>query len=311
MLPFYSHCKKLMPPVAATELWQVGILHQPIIHVVGGGRLTDAQVTWLPDPGPFRFIADPFGIFHNDRFTVLVEALDYRVKRGVIDYYSYDSTWKLVAQGRALSAPHHLSYPSLLREDGEIYMLPEAHRSGRLTLYRAVRFPDQWEEVAVLLDVPAIDASVVQYQGLWWMFYALPGAAGRAMRELHIAHAPRLGGPWLPHAQNPVRVGLDSSRPGGQPFVHAGSLYLPTQDCLDGYGMAVNLLNIAMLTPQEFGAQVVTHLSPHGLHPDYSQGLHTLSGEGNVTLVDVKRVIYSRGRAWINLKRRVCRLFGF
>lgn len=310
MLPFYSHCKKFMPAATATELWQVGIIHQPVTHIAGGGRLTDGHVTWLPAPGPFRFIADPFGIFHDDRFTVLVEALDYRVKRGVIDYYSYDATWKLVAQGRALATPYHLSYPTLLREDGEIYMLPEAHRSGKLTLYRAVRFPDRWEEAAVLLDIPAIDASVVQYQGLWWMFYALPGPHGRAMRELHIAHAPRLKGPWLPHAQNPVRTGLDSARPGGMPFVHEGSLYVPTQDCVGGYGMAVNLLKIETLTPQEFSARLVTHLTPAGLHPDYAQGLHTLSGEGDVTLVDVKQVVYARGRAWINLQRRVRRLFG-
>ncbi|MEI9904226.1 MAG: hypothetical protein WDN06_09755 [Asticcacaulis sp.] len=44
--------------------------------------------------------------------------------------------------------PYHLSYPSLIRDGGEIYMLPEAHRSGKLTLYRAERFPDRWAPAA-------------------------------------------------------------------------------------------------------------------------------------------------------------------
>ncbi|MEI9904225.1 MAG: hypothetical protein WDN06_09750 [Asticcacaulis sp.] len=52
--------------------------------------LDDAEVTWLAEPGPFRFNADPFGLWHDGLFTVLVEYYDYRDKKGEIHFHSYD-----------------------------------------------------------------------------------------------------------------------------------------------------------------------------------------------------------------------------
>ena len=291
----------------ATDQWHVGVIHAPIARLLDADVLANAQVLWLPDPGNFRFIADPFGVHHDEKFTVFVEALDYRVKRGEIHYYTYDAAWNLADQGIALQMPFHLSYPTIIRDGDEIYMLPEAHKSGKLTLYRAVHFPDRWEPVADLLNLPAIDASVIQYQNRWWMFYALPGANNRALREMHVAYAETLMGPWIPHAENPVRDALDSARPGGLPFVHEGTLYLPTQDCVSDYGAAVNLLRIERLTPENFAATVVSHLSPKNLPSGYRDGLHTLSGEGAVTLIDVKRIQFSYWRYCINFERRVRR----
>ncbi len=288
-----------------TELWQVGIVHASITDLTDPRALKAAEITWLPDTGAFRFNADPFCLCHDEGCTVFVEAYDYRVKLGEIHYYTYDAAWRLIAQGVALRTPFHLSYPFLIRDGGEIYMLPEAHRSGKLTLYRAERFPDRWAPVATLLDIPAIDASVIRYQDRWWMFYALPGKDQRAFRELHIAWADKLTGPWYGHAANPVRVGADASRPGGTPFVRDGVLYMPMQDCRTGYGTQLNLLRIDRLTSDQFTAEIVSTLSPDGIHTDYPDGLHTLSGDGVVALIDVKRNDRTSPRGWVDLQRRI------
>ncbi|HVZ29741.1 MAG TPA: hypothetical protein VG839_05070 [Asticcacaulis sp.] len=293
-----------------TELWQTGIVHAPAARLLDAKALHTAEITWLPDPGPFRFNADPFGVKHDGGFTVMVEALDYRIKRGEIHYYTYNADWSLARRGVALRQPFHLSYPSLIEDGGDIYMLPEASRSGKLTLYRAERFPDRWQPVANLLDIPAIDASVIRHDERWWMFHALPGEDNRAMRELHVVHAPSLKGPWTQHSGNPVRTGLDASRPGGTPFVHEGKLHLPVQDCIGGYGVGLNILRIDDLTPDRFAAEVVSNLSPGRLLAGYNDGLHTLSACGDVTLIDVKRLHASGARAWVDLERRITRAFG-
>ena len=291
-----------------TELWQVGIVHKPVADLLAADALQSAQMTWLPDPGSFRFIADPFGLWHNGRFTVLAEAYDYRNKRGEIHFYEYDAEFKLLRSGAALQKPFHLSYPQIIASDGEIYMLPEAHRSGKLTLYRATRFPDAWEPVADLLEIPAIDASVIQRDGLWWMFYALPGADNRAMRDLHVAWAHTLEGPWTAYSANPVRSDLRSSRPGGQPFIDEGCIHLPVQDCDGGYGKSLHVLRIDRLGPDVFSASIVADMLPGGLLPGYDAGLHTLSMAGEVTLIDVKRLDPSPMRGWIDIQRRFGRL---
>lgn len=51
-----------------------------------------------------------------------------------------------------------------------MYMLPEAFGSGGLRLYRAKRFPLEWELERVLVDRPLVDTSLVEWEGRWWMF---------------------------------------------------------------------------------------------------------------------------------------------
>jgi hypothetical protein len=291
-----------------TDIWQVGIVHAPIARLLEAGSERAAQITWLPAQRDFCFLADPFGLWRGEHLHVFVEAYDYRDKHGVIRRYTYDRNLALRDEGLALRARHHLSYPQIIEDNGEVFMLPEAHHSGKLTLYRARAFPGEWEKVCDLLDVPAVDASVIKHADKWWMFYALPGPAHRAVRELHVAFADQLTGPWTPHPRNPVRTALDSSRPGGTPFMADGKIHLPTQDCGQTYGGAVTVLRIEDLSPQSWTAAPARHLAPAAFNTPFTDGLHTLSSCGEVTLIDVKRIERSKQRGLINLQRRWRRL---
>ncbi len=288
-----------------SDIWHPGILHAPISHVLGCTSFNDIPVTWLPSQPPFCFLADPFGLWHNGALHVLAEYYDYRTKHGRIQYVSYNAEFKAIDQGEALAAPHHLSYPFLIQDGGDIYMLPEAHRSGALSLYRATAFPKAWEKVCDLISGPVVDASVIQVNGTWWMFYTLDGADQRAMRELYIASAPRLTGPWTP-ANAPALISLETARPGGTPFIHDDAVYLPTQDCRTEYGAAVNVLRLNAIEP--FAATPVQKITPAFLNTPFTDGLHTLSACGDVTLFDVKHIDRSPRRAVINLQRRWRRL---
>lgn len=291
------------------DLWRSGFVRRSLTRV-HASAIAPGDVTWLPDQGPFAYVADPFGIVRNGITTVFAEHFDYRVRRGEIRYFQYDPTNALIAEGVALAEPYHLSYPSLIEDGGELYMLPEGYKSGGLILYRCVRFPDQWEPACRILDVPAIDATVVRHGGKWWMFYALPGPADRAMRELHVASADALTGPWTPHANNPVRSGFHASRPGGTAFAIDGVLHLPVQDCAETYGAAINLLRIDTLTPDAFEASVVRRFEAYDLLDGYADGFHTLSGRGDLTCIDVKGIRRSVSEGWVRTQFKVRRLLG-
>lgn len=290
--------------------WRVGFIRRPLAHVLEAESLQAQSITWLPPcPRSFQFIADPFGIQRDGLTTIFVEAFDYRVRRGEIQYFQYRNQ-TLVRQGLALAEPFHLSYPSLIEDGGELYMLPEGYKSGALTLYRCERFPDRWTPVHRLLDLPAIDATVTRHDGRWWMFHALPGPHDRAMRELHIAWADQLAGPWTSHPGNPVRSGFLDSRPGGSAFTHDGALYLPVQECRPTYGAAIRLLKIDVLTPTDFAATEVRRFAPDDLLEGFSDGLHTLSGGSDLTLIDVKGLRRSPAEPGVKALYKARRLLG-
>ena len=298
-----------------TDFWQVGIV--PVsIQDLDARTLSAARprITWLPDAGPWRYLADPFGLVRGDALHVFVEAFDYRSKRGHIERHEFslpDLTWR--GQATVLDLPFHLSYPQVFEHDGETWMVPESYQAGEIALYRATDASlNHWQrDRALLAGLPGADASLIEHGGRWWMFYTLVGPNARDQRELHVAHAPALAGPWAPLAGNPVRVSYDGARPAGRPFVaRDGVLTLPVQDSSAGYGGATRLLRLPVLTPEriviEAGAERLTGDLASSSH---TAGLHTLTGCGEAfTLIDVKRIDRSRGRQWLDFKRRLRRL---
>lgn len=299
-----------------TDFWQVGIVPLPI-EGLDAARLQAARdrITWLPDAGRWRYLADPFGLQRGDALHVFVEAFDYHTKRAHIERHELalaDMGWR--GSRRVLERPFHLSFPQVFEHEGETWMVPESYQAREIALYRAVDDTlDHWErECALLPGLPGADAALIEHEGRWWMFYTLVGAGARDQRELHVAHAPQLAGPWSPLDFNPVRVDRQGARPAGRPFVGAGGVMtLPVQDSSGGYGSATRLLRFPVLTPQrveiEAGAE---RLTGDLVSASHTAGLHTLSGCGGFTLIDVKRLDHSRVRHWLDMKRRVRRLVG-
>ena len=284
------------------DIWRVGVVSVPIAEIATRGEIDPAAIIWLPEQPYFRFLADPFGLWCEGQLHLFVEAYDYRTRHGVIDRLVLDTDFRPIDRETVLREPWHLSYPFIFQGEGAVWMLPEASRSGGLTLYRAAEFPRRWEKaVQIMLDPVPIDATPAFHEGRWWLFYS--GGAHRAdrMGALHAAWADRLEGPWHSHPANPIRRDIAGGRPGGTPFLSDGLLALPVQDCSETYGGAIRILRFECLSPDA----VKTVLGPPIAPPAgrYRDGLHTLSGCGPVTLIDSKRIDRS-GRGWlIDLQR--------
>lgn len=287
------------------DIWRVGVARAPITTILDLS-LDGCDVVWLPPEGHMRFIADPFALRRDDGLHVLVESYDYRDRKGRIDAITLDDDLQVTARRTVLDEPWHLSYPFLLEADGEVWMLPEAFRSGRLTLYRAERFPDVWTPGAMIeLDHPPIDATPLFHDGLWWLFYTPATTRDAKMGHLHVAFAERLAGPWRPHPGNPVRTTLESARPGGTPVVRDGRVILPVQDCSATYGGAVRPLVIETLSPDRFEAHAGDALRAPPAFAPFTEGFHTLAAAGDLTLIDAKRTAFSARMALGDLRRKL------
>ena len=301
----------IRPP--ATDFWQAGIVPAPIATLLQPDALAAwrERIVWLPDPGPWRYLADPFALVRGESTHVFVEAYDYRTKHAVIEHHEFGPGLVWREKHTALARRYHLSYPYLIEHDGEVFMVPESHRLGEIALYRANQFPGDWvKETTLLRGVPCADASLIRHDGYWWMFFSVVGPRARDQRELHVAHAPRLTGPWQLHPQNPVLEDRSGARPGGTPFLGTdGRVILPVQDCSRTYGGAIRFLSFTVLKPDRIETKTVAgQLTGDLVSTSHRDGFHTLSACGGLTLLDAKRITRPWGRYVVDLRRRARRL---
>jgi hypothetical protein len=298
------------------DMWRCAILPAPLEQIVQRGTLAGLPLTWLPGTGNWRYLADPFGLWRDDRLHVFAEHFDYRDAIGRIVATVFDRDLNLLQQAEVLREDWHLSYPFVFEAEGETWMLPEAFQSNGLWLYRAVHFPWRWERVqAIPLDRVPLDATAFHDGTRWWLFYAPAFPAEQRLTHLHAAWADRLEGPWTPHGANPILVDPAGARPGGTPLWHDGSLHLPLQDCRGTYGAALRLLRFEHLEPGRIVTVPAGSLRAPPAATPFLDGCHTLSAAGPVTLIDVKQLRFSPRaltmrpmrdlrRAWHALARR-------
>ena len=288
------------------DIWRIGIVPASIETIAARGGIDGLGTLWLPEEPDFTFLADPFGLWRDGMLHIFAEQYDYRDRHGRIVCLRLDAAFQPIDRREVLREPWHLSYPYLFEADGETWMLPEAHRSGTLTLYRAEDFPHRWVPAGrIALDGGAIDATPFRHDGGWWLAYASAGDRRSRQAELRLAFADRLEGPWTPHPHNPIRQDRAGGRPGGTPFVTGERLTLPAQDGTGTYGAAIRMLTFDRLDEAAVAISIGAPICAPSDAGRYNEGLHTLSACGAVTLVDVKRIDRT-GRGWlIDLRRRL------
>lgn len=290
------------------DIWRCAIVRRPVGLILEHGW-QDAQITWLREEPRFSFLADPFGWHAHGMLRLFVERYDYRSRHGVIDRLLFDSSFNVIDTRPCLREPWHLSYPLVFEGEGATWMLPEAHRSGGLTLYRAGQDLESWQaETRIELDCVPVDATPLWHAGRWWLFYSPAGSRRGKISRLHVASARSLTGPWTPHPLNPVRIDRASARPGGRAVVIDDRIMLPVQDCTVTYGGAIRPLWITRLTEDEFAAQAGAPLALPASAGAYSAGMHTLSACGDLTLIDVKRIDSSFDGLLLDLGRAMRQL---
>lgn len=237
-----------------------------------------------------RFWADPFPWFHDGRNFVFVEELPFSTGKGHISVIEFDGGGRVERHLPVLTLPWHLSYPYLFDWDGELWMLPEAGHSGRLTLYRCKAFPDRWEEAAVLLEgVRTVDPTLIAHDGRWWLFVNIAPVGARIDDDLHLYFADSPLGPFQPHPKNPVRTNPVGARPAGTPFWRDGVLYRPAQDCGVVYGLRTVVNRVTVMTTEAYAEVPFAAIEP-GWKPGVLR-THTLSVRGDWRAVDALRCV--------------------
>lgn len=272
------------------EEWTLGVVRQSLADIARDGL--GASISWLPAAAPWTFCADPFLVTDDvGRLHLFCEAIDVREGRGEIHHAILDPEQQEQTHFvQMVAETTHLSYPQVFRGDGDDWwMAVENWEGGGLALYRSGQLDGPWTKHAIdFPERPVVDGTFFKQNGLWWLFCTFQDDHPNA--RLHAFYADCLEGSWQPHALNPIKDELSGTRPGGALFEVDGKLVRPAQDSSNTYGGALKLQHVTLLTPSQFAEETLQTLNPP--RGSYGQGLHTLTGVGDVSVIDAKRWRY-------------------
>ena len=257
---------------------------------VAGAAITPGSYVDLIPPQD-RDWADPFPLRVNGVDWVFFEELEYARGVGHLSVAPLGIHHFTTKPEPIVVKDYHLSYPFVFEHDGQHYLIPETAERQRLEVYRALRFPFEWEFDRVLQDVSAVvDATLAEIEGRWWLFACSLEEGVPPWGELHIYHARSPFGPWTPHRGNPVVTDVRHARPAGRVFRQGNKWFRPAQDCSIAYGHSLTVQEIEILSPEEYREKTVARLDP--TWAPRLCGVHTLNATENLTLIDVRRRVW-------------------
>jgi hypothetical protein len=230
---------------------------------------------------PGHYYADPFIVESDSRHWLFVEDWIDRNGRACLTCLEVRDDGSFGEPVVILDKPYHLSYPHVFSHRGDFFMIPESCENSTVQLYRAKRFPFEWDLEAILLNDAALaDTTAFHYDGKWYFF---TGTA-RQPDEEYLFTADRIDGPWQYHPANPICTDTRRLRGAGAIFSRQNMLIRPSQDCSLGYGYAMTFNEIRRLSPVEYEERQVGRLLP-GWAPGVA-GAHTFNFNSRYEVVD-------------------------
>ncbi len=250
------------------------------------------RLNWLIPP-PDRFWADPFVVRDAQSWIVFFEESIRGRRRAHLCGMRIDERGPVEQPFRVMERDFHLSYPFVFQWQGAWWMVPETSRNRTVELWRATNFPTQWALERVLLQgLTAVDATLHEHNGTWWMFCNVAQAGASSNDELALFFAPSPLGPWLPHPHNPVRSDVRNTRPAGRIFFDGRAWIRPAQNCAGRYGSSIVLHRIEQLDLDGFRESVVATVLPD--RTQHQTGVHTINAAAGLTIFDVRRRVPHR-----------------
>ena len=216
-----------------------------------------------PPPG-YTFAADPCGSHKGRLYVELMHA-----SRGKGEIFMYgNGTWQPV---EVPVDGGHLSYPQVVKDNGDAYLFPESAEVGPPTLYPLDETGTRCSSGSVLAgleDQRIVDGTLLEHNNRWYLFGS-PLDAANARLDLWVAND--LTGPWSLHPSSPVCLDPRSARMGG-PIIQANDrLYRVGQDGSISYGRGTTLHRIEKLTPDHYQEVACRPFAIQGAH-----GPHTI-----------------------------------
>lgn len=250
-------------------------------------------------PPTDRFWADPFVIKKAKKYYIFFEEYINRNNKGHISLITMDEKGNYSKPIKVLEKDYHLSYPFLIENENNLYMIPETKQNKKIDLYKCVNFPNDWEyEMTLINNIEAVDSTIIFKDNKFWLFTNIAKNKGAAsVDETYLFFSENLRSKnWISHPKNPIVSDVKSSRPAGNFFTYNNNLYRPSQNNTFTYGYGMKINKIIELNELNYEEEEV-----NSIYPNWDKKIlatHTLNHDGKLTVIDA---ILKRKRSFFQI----------
>ncbi len=221
------------------------------------------EITTIPKPNGFTFVADPVGKFGDLIYCELLNS-----KTGLGEIGIWDSwNWKILNTGIF----GHKSYPQIISHGGNSYLFPEISKISSPTLFQL----DNGGNKIIgsyclkgLENTRHVDATLFRYENYWYLFSS---NSLDSEQRLNLYTSNDLFKNFVPHPKSPIMLDPRNSRMAGPLHIHDSKTYRFAQDCSGKYGSKIQVNRITVLSPDEYSEvrvgslEIKNAFGPHSL----------------------------------------------
>tara|TARA_B100001142_G_scaffold328837_2_gene390065 strand:+ start:141 stop:1748 length:1608 start_codon:yes stop_codon:yes gene_type:complete len=259
-----------------------------LLYYDGNDRLLDQLEKYKKIIPPIdRFYADPFVIEKKGTKYIFIEEAKFKNMIGFISVIKINKEGEISTPTPILKKDYHLSYPFIFEDNNDYYLIPESAENNKISLYKCVSFPYEWDFVSHIgEDIKAYDSTLLKYNNKFWLFTNVVEEKGASSwDELHIYYSDDLHSEnWLPHKKNPVISNARSARPAGRIFFYKDKFIRPSQNCSERYGYGLGFNEILTLNEYDYNEKKIKSIIP--CWNKNIIGIHTVNSIDNFTIAD-------------------------
>ena len=279
--------------------WNIGFARYDIKDIIINKK-KDLKFIWLPLYNNINSFADPF-IFRSadQKLHILYEEFSMvdPKRHGKILVSVLNEKFLPQSNAEILVSNTHTSYPSVFLENNITYIIPETSKKNKVSCYQYDEINKSLINERVLINnLPLLDSTIFKHEGKYWLFATLADHPFDNSK-LYIYYADSLFGKYIPHLKNPVKVGLNGTRPAGNLFVIDGEIYRPAQNCEDFYGKSLTINKVTKLNEFDFFEEPGVELTAEKDSP-FNEGLHTINILEDIIVVDGIKMIFKPFKKW-------------
>ena len=227
-----------------------------------GNLIYKLDIKGLWKPKPVLYQADTF-LFVKGDYLFLFYELQHWDDPGCIVMQKTNDLKSWTEPVVVLQQPYHLSFPFVFEDNGQVFMIPESQESDAVHLFRADNNDlSSFSKVRTLLYQERTrdihynfnDSHIYKKDNVYYLFTSYQ-KNWMYYQELYVADD-LLHGKFVRHPKSPVCVSNEFGRNGGSLINVNGKLFRVTQDCHTDYGDNVSIMEIDVLSPDNYREHV-------------------------------------------------------